>query len=1015
MASQGYISNQFRSGYKVQIEWNVNSQNTASNTSNVTVKAQLVSTGPSYNIIANATKQGRLTINGTAYGFTFNASLSGGQTKTVFTKTLDVTHSENGAKNISLALSLGIAVTLSGKYWGTVSTEGTADLNGITTNCIKHIVVKGDTLWGIAKKYGTTVDALVKLNNIPNRNLIYVGQVIYISGKPSGGGGGGSPAAPPNTVNVTMFGLQADTDRTIFAVWTWPRDNTDKYEVQWDYYTANDAWFTGSHTSVTHSENLESTYSAPANAKKVRFNVKPVSTTYKSGDNEVHHWTADFCKYYVYNMDDLPPKAPPVPTVEVEDYNLQCRLDNLDVNGKEIEFEVVKNDTSTFKMGTSTIITNSASHTFIVNAGDNYKVRARAKRDSLYSDWSNYSANISTKPSAPSKIISCKATSKTSIFLSWVPVESAETYEIEHAIKKEYFEGSNATTKITGIEAPQYEVTGLTMGERYFLRVRAKNAKGESSYTEPVSVVIGTKPDAPTTWSSTTTAIAGEPLKLYWVHNSEDKSKETIAEIEIYINETRITKTVENNRPEEEEQKTSEYIFDTSTLAEGAVLKWRVKTAGITLEFGDWSVQRTVNVFAPPTLSLELLTKDNNPLTVLESFPFYIKGIAGPSTQKPISFHTSIVSTSTYETVDEVGNVKMVIEGDEVYSKYHDINTDLLVKLMPGDVDLQNNVEYKVTCTVAMDSGLSTSQTTSFHVSWTDEVFTPNAEISLDSNTIATYIRPYCEYYPYLYHRVDYVNEQWVRTDVLLNRFEGMSVDNAFTQQGDIVYAGMYEGVLTHFCIVQSTTAVPIPDITLSVYRREFNGTFTEIGANLVNTDNTFVTDPHPSLDYARYRIVAISNATGSVSYTDLPAFPVGEKSIIIQWNETWSVFDVNKVNSIGDNAWSGSMLKLAYNIYVSDSNDSDVSLINYIGRAHPVSYYGTHVGTKATWNVDIPKYDKDTLYALRRLAIWMGDVYVREPSGSGYWANVSVSFNQDHKELIIPVTFDIVRVMGGV
>ncbi|MDV7402862.1 hypothetical protein RZS08_66175, partial [Arthrospira platensis SPKY1] len=108
-----------------------------------------------------------------------------------------------------------------------------------------------------------------------------------------------------------------------------------------------------------------------------------------------------------------------------------------------------------------------------------------------------------------------------------------------------------------------------------------------------------------------------------------------------------------------------------------------VKTAGITLEFGDWSVQRTVNVFAPPTLSLELLTKDNNPLTVLETFPFYIKGIAGPSTQKPISFHTSIVSTSTYETVDEVGNVKMVIEGDEVYSKYHDINTDLLVKLMP--------------------------------------------------------------------------------------------------------------------------------------------------------------------------------------------------------------------------------------------------------------------------------------------------------------------------------------------
>lgn len=1013
MASNGYISNQFRSGYKIQIEWRVNSQNTASNTSNITVSAQLVSLGPSYNIIANAVKQGRLTVNGTAYGFTFNASLRGNQTKTVFTKTLDVSHSESGAKTVSLALSLGIAVTLSGKYWGTVSTSGQATLDGISTSCIKHIVVKGDTLWAIAKKYGTTVDALVKLNNIPNRDLIYVGQVIYISGKPSGGGGG-VPAAPPNTVTVTMFGLQANTERTIFAVWDWPRENTDKYEIQWDYLTANNVWFTGNRSTVGTNVNRESTYNAPANAIQVRFNAKPISTTYKSGDNDVHYWTADWCKYHVYNMNDLPPKVPPVPTVTVEGYNLQCRLDNLDVHGKEIEFEVVKNDVATFKMGTSAIVTNSASHTFVVNAGDNYKVRARAKRDNLYSDWSNYSANISTKPSAPAKIISCKATSKTSIFLSWTPVESADTYEIEHAIKKEYFQGSNGTTKITGIETPQYEVTGLTMGQRYFLRVRAKNEKGESSYTEPVSVVIGTKPDAPTTWSSTTTAIAGEELKLYWVHNSEDKSKETLAEIEFYVNDTRFTKTIENNTPEDEEQKTSEYIYDTSTLSEGAVLKWRVKTAGITLEYGDWSVQRTINVFAPPTLALELLTKDELPLTVLESFPFYIKATAGPDTQKPISFHVSIVSKSTYQTIDEVGNVKMVIEGDEVYSKYHDINTNLMAKLMPGDVDLQNDVEYEVTCTVAMDSGLSTSQSNTFYVSWIDEVFVPNAEISLDKNTVATYIRPFCEYYPYLYHRVDYIDEQWIRTSTMLNPVEGMSVDNAFTTDGDIVYAAMYEGILTHFCIVQSIEPVPIPDITLSVYRREFNGTFTEIGKNLANTDNTFVTDPHPALDFARYRIVAISDSTGSVSYVDLPAFPVGEKAIMIQWNEAWKAFDATNVNNIGDNAWSGSMLKLPYNIDVSDSNDTDVSLVDYIGREHPVSYYGTHVGMKSTWKVDIPRYDKETLYALRRLSIWMGDVYVREPSGSGYWANISVSFSQTHKELVIPVTFNIIRVMGG-
>lgn len=44
-----------------------------------------------------------------------------------------------------------------------------------------HKVVSGDTLSKIASKYGTTVDALAKLNNIKNVNSISVGQVIKVS------------------------------------------------------------------------------------------------------------------------------------------------------------------------------------------------------------------------------------------------------------------------------------------------------------------------------------------------------------------------------------------------------------------------------------------------------------------------------------------------------------------------------------------------------------------------------------------------------------------------------------------------------------------------------------------------------------------------------------------------------------------------------------------------------------------------------------------------------------------
>lgn len=45
---------------------------------------------------------------------------------------------------------------------------------------VNYTVKSGDTLSEIALKYNTTVDNLVKLNNIKNKNLIYVGQVLKI-------------------------------------------------------------------------------------------------------------------------------------------------------------------------------------------------------------------------------------------------------------------------------------------------------------------------------------------------------------------------------------------------------------------------------------------------------------------------------------------------------------------------------------------------------------------------------------------------------------------------------------------------------------------------------------------------------------------------------------------------------------------------------------------------------------------------------------------------------------------
>lgn len=131
MATSGTISAAIRTGYKIQIAWTVNSQSVENNTSSVTAKVQLVSTGSSYTINSSASKSGSLTINGTKYTFSFTAALSGNQTKTIYTKTVNVSHASDGSKTCSFACTAGINVTLSGTYYGNVTASGSGVFNTI--------------------------------------------------------------------------------------------------------------------------------------------------------------------------------------------------------------------------------------------------------------------------------------------------------------------------------------------------------------------------------------------------------------------------------------------------------------------------------------------------------------------------------------------------------------------------------------------------------------------------------------------------------------------------------------------------------------------------------------------------------------------------------------------------------------------------------------------------------------------------------------------------------------------
>ncbi len=841
---------------------------------------------------------------------------------------------------------------------------------------ISYIVKKGDTLWDLAREYASSIPGndikakvkyLAEINGIRDPDLIITGQKLYFSGD---GNNFTSSTPASSVVTIDLFGLQAqDTSgRAMYATWSWSKDNTDHYTVRWRYY-ADGVWWIGSEsdTSGASYDYCQSTYSAPSNASKVRVSVRPISKTYKNKNNEEnYYWTASYCTEKEYDFSNNPPSVPSTPVVEIKNLVLTASIDNIDaneLNAPLIEFDIVKDNVIKYRSGSATIntSTNYVSYLCTVEAGANYKVRCRSVRGSLVSAWSEYSSNSGTQPAPVSAITACKANkyseNSIGVYLEWTSVANAQTYDIEYTTNQSFFDGTDGTNTVSGVEFNHYEMTGLRLGQEYFFRVRANNQYGVSAWSEIKSIIIGKKPSVPTTWSSTTTAIVGEVVNLYWVHNSEDESSETYAELWISINGQPTSKIIKKSTDESEKDKTSCYPVDTSAYTSGTQITWKVRTKGIADDYGEWSTQRTIDVYAEPTLTLGVTDLQGNRVDTLTAFPFYISAVAGPATQSPISYQLKIVANEFYETVDDTGQTKMVNAGDEIFSKYYDITTQLNVTMTAAEIDLESGITYRIDCSATMNTGLTASISHEFSVSWGESSYRLDAEITVDEETLTATIQPF-------------------------------SKDP---------FGSLVEG------------------ITLAVYRREFDGSFVELGKGISNSNNTHITDPHPALNYARYRIVGTKTATGAISFYDVPGYPVNGKGIVIQWDEEWSEYNTSDEYSVEKPPWSGSMLRLPYNVDVSDSSDPDVTFVKYAGRKRPVSYYGTQEGVTATWNTDIPKSDLDTIYALRRLAIWKGDVYVRESSGSGYWANIKVTFNQRHNEVVVPVSLSVTRVEGGI
>ena len=548
----------------------------------------------------------------------------------------------------------------------------------------------------------------------------------------------------------------------------------------------------------------------------------------------------------------------------------------------------------------------------------------------------------------------------------------------------------------TGAKTKTLYLSNLTQGAIYYFRVRAYNSTGNSQWSEVVPLIVGTEPAAPTTWSDITSAELGQTVHLYWVHNSQDGSVMRKAQIRIAVNGTSLPVIEVNNAylNTRDEDKVQEYALALTednpmyAFSDADVVTWEVRTKGIyenaqTGGYSDWSTTRTITVFQKPEVSItarrgwlwnpfnfeEDRTDDEDIYVTAMTYPVQFQIESGPVTQIPVSYYLTIVADEDYTGVDQYGNEIEVAKGTEVYSHFFDTSShSLAVELTPNDVVLENGITYTATVLLYMNSGLSAVDSVTFiTMLQPDEIYPEIIDVIIDESNWSASIYPIC-----------YANAD--------------EDDDTLAQ-----------------------------NVILEIYRIDSTGNYIYIDST-ENNGSSAIPDPHPSLDYARYRVLARNKYTGRIAYQDYFYWPVGCTSIVIQWDESWNAFtymtvdDGTGVTSIeeADDTVKGAQLILPYNIDVSESYTPDAALVEYIGRNYPVSYYGTQRGQAATWNTDIPADDDVTLMGLRELADWMGDVYVREPTGTGYWANINVSMSLKHKDVIIPVSLSVKRVEGG-
>lgn len=786
-------------------------------------------------------------------------------------------------------------------------------------------------------------------------------------------------------------------DRHIIITWTklssWMNDDVykavDQFQVRVTKVVETTSGGTTSRTNVIiqSAANMGKTNTsweynidddAVAAFVNFRFVAKSDDKNYSTGNwstsdsdksSQANYIPGTYWKYADTNNPD-PPSGINVETSEDGLY-LTASVSETDTNIEAVKFYVYRKDSTGraiepaeqisdwISFGTS----RYASWRCSITPGQKYLVGGQYRdvhgKTSSVSGTQSYESDIDPVPEQVTGVsVTAETTSR--VRINWTPVQyAAETggYEVARATNQNFL-GTNMATVDTVDGPPAY--ASVDSGNTWYFQVRAKNKNGKTGpWSSVVSCVAAKKPNMPTTWSMSSSYKIDETIRLFWTYNSADNAKPSYSYIHYKINGgAEQIHTEHHNLGEEDTNYT--FFWDLTTevsLSDSDKIEWWVVCESIG-GVSDPSIVREIRVYLTPTVAVSFNQTIN-------SFPIDINILIRPSSQHLVSGYINIYAINTHYILDRKGRDQLINAGDRVYSKiFVNENNEFTLSLTPGDVSLADEQEYRVEVAVTLNSGLS-------------------ADNSNQSRTFIT---------------------SFLRSDIILDCGAAYNRD---------YYTASLMPVCTYADSEGESTGELVPNTVLAVYRINSDSSFTTIRENFPNYGNYSIMDPHPLMDTMTYRVVATNMETGQQEYTDVIVEDINLVGLIIQWDESYTDYKTYRGDDTTDagKAYSGSMIRILTNVKTSESSGKDVEKISYIGKEDPTTYYGTQKGKVATWSCEIDKTDEAMIALIRRLDAYMGDVYVRNQYGIGYWANVEVSYNLDYDNLVMPITFQITKV----